>query len=960
MALLALTSPVMAHDYGQIVLKPPVSNNLDTVLNLGDTVTHTGAGAAIDVAGSNRVDGNGVAVIASGTDSVGLQAASGGTISLIDSSIDNRGEGNGVYAQNGGRIELDGGSVTAAAGNGVHATGAGSIIATQDLTITAVGSNGPIPDWVSGVYAENGARVSLDGGKIQITGGFYGNGVAVDGAGSVVKLSGTEIVYFSGGSTVFVTHGGGFEMVGGSLKMLDSNGLRLADGGSIKLTGVDIQHGENGGTGVGYGVLVDDSPGNTNTVTLENVTLASTSNALYVRGGASSLSAYGSAVQAIGDFAKGLMFGDGAAVTLDNTRMLVEGGPDSVGIQGVSSYSGMNPSTLTIRNGSQISTKGRYALGVADSGPYAFLVADSSIIARDASDDDTKGVLLWSMGQNAQANLDASNAFLKGDLVAEEGTIDVALRNGSTLTGAVQQYRGRVNSLALDGGSTWNVRGDSTLGTLSNAGVVAFATPADGSGFKTLTVSNYAGGGTLVLNTRLGDDASATDKLVIDGGSATGNTGLRVINAGGAGNSTGTGIRVVQTINGGTTAPGAFHLDAGSTGYRASAGTIALNGYDYSLVQGGNGGAAPDWYLTSTYSTPQPDPAVQPPSVVQPVPIVQPLKPGFQNVSPESGAYAGNQLASTRLFMHGLHDRVAAYGATSAGTPDADGAIAGPGRGLWTRVQGRQDSGLRMSEGRVDVATDSMVLQLGADLIRVPVSRNGSLYAGLMGGYGDARSRSLSTMMLPGGVTAKTRAHGKVSGYSVGVYGTAYQNDATRLGAYADSWLQLGRYRNQIDSEVGSARYRSTVLSASVEAGYAVAPFAAGSALGAIVLEPHAQFVYSRYGAQDATLQDTRMRPGNANTWNSRIGVRVYPQAAAAPVVRPFLEANWLHNFGNPSVQMGPNTLDAAPSRNSLELKLGAEGRIGRAVRISGHVFSQAGSGDQGGYGGMLNVGYRW
>ena len=78
-----------------------------------------------------------------------------------------------------------------------------------------------------------------------------------------------------------------------------------------------------------------------------------------------------------------------------------------------------------------------------------------------------------------------------------------------------------------------------------------------------------------MLNNQLGDDSSPTDRLVIDGGSASGDTGLRVINAGGEGAYTTHGIRLVQTINGATTAADAFHLDAGSTGYRASADTLA-------------------------------------------------------------------------------------------------------------------------------------------------------------------------------------------------------------------------------------------------------------------------------------------------------------------------------------------------------------------------------------------------
>ena len=57
---------------------------------------------------------------------------------------------------------------------------------------------------------------------------------------------------------------------------------------------------------------------------------------------------------------------------------------------------------------------------------------------------------------------------------------------------------------------------------------------------------------------------------------------------------------------------------------------------------------------------------------------------------------------------------------------------------------------------------------------------------------------------------------------------------------------------------------------------------------------------------------------------------------------------------------MGANTLDTAPSRNALELKLGAQGQIGRNVQVSAQAIGQLGSGGQRGYGGMLNVSYRW
>ena len=140
-------------------------------------------------------------------------------------------------------------------------------------------------------------------------------------------------------------------------------------------------------------------------------------------------------------------------------------------------------------------------------------------------------------------------------------------------------------------------------------------------------------------------------------------------------------------------------------------------------------------------------------------------------------------------------------------------------------------------------------------------------------------------------------------------------------------------------------------------------PFVARSALADLVVEPKAQLLYNHYKAQDATLQGTRMQSGKRNAVTTRAGVRIYPKAAPdapQPKIRPFLEANWVHSPGTPSVRMGANTLDTAPSRNALELKLGAQGQIGRNVQVSAQAIGQLGSGGQRGYGGMLNVSYRW
>src|SRR5262249_60073201 len=91
------------------------------------------------------------------------------------------------------------------------------------------------------------------------------------------------------------------------------------------------------------------------------------------------------------------------------------------------------------------------------------------------------------------------------------------------------------------------------------------------SSYLTLTAVNYTGtGGTIGLNTFLGADGSPSNLLIINGGTATGSTLMRITNTGGPGaETTGNGILVVNHINDGTTTPAAFSLAGGRVTRRA-------------------------------------------------------------------------------------------------------------------------------------------------------------------------------------------------------------------------------------------------------------------------------------------------------------------------------------------------------------------------------------------------------
>ena len=172
----------------------------------------------------------------------------------------------------------------------------------------------------------------------------------------------------------------------------------------------------------------------------------------------------------------------------------------------------------------------------------------------------------------------------------------------------------------IDGSSTLAVTQGSirpyTAGqrvTFNNAGTIDMT--ADNSATSVLTVhGDYVGdNGQLHLQTVLGDENSATDRLVVSDGSMSGHTQLAVSNLGGAGGLTrNDGIEVVQALNGAVSPPDAFALK-----YPVSAGA-----YQYFLFHGGTvAGTEHNWYLRSSVV------AVQPPAVVTPTPPVPPAVP---------------------------------------------------------------------------------------------------------------------------------------------------------------------------------------------------------------------------------------------------------------------------------------------------------------------------------------------
>ena len=261
-------------------------------------------------------------------------------------------------------------------------------------------------------------------------------------------------------------------------------------------------------------------------------------------------------------------------------------------------------------------------------------------------------------GSAAIAIADSTVIGNDGVLLSASGGAAVAMAaDPSTLTGAILTESGSATTVVLRGG-VWNMTGSSVVTNLTNDGSgIVFSPPAGEpmllASYKTLTATNYVGaGGTMAINTFLGGDGSPSDVLVVNGGTATGNTMVRVTNTGGPGaETTGNGILVVDAVGGATTAPGSFALE----------GEARVGAFDYDLFRGGVSGGANDWFLRSDFVVPPnpPGPPIPPFPPSPPIPPFppdpppDPLPPGvYPIIGPELATYGVVQPLARAVGAH--------------------------------------------------------------------------------------------------------------------------------------------------------------------------------------------------------------------------------------------------------------------------------------------------------------------
>ncbi len=902
----------------------------------------------VQAIGASRVDLSDVDVLTH-EDYAHAVEATGAGATVTGSNIRATTEGDHAYglrANNGGSVDVNGVTVNTEGSyaHGAVADTAGSSLTLSSADITTTG------DVAMGGRAYDGGVVALTDVRLTTHGnGAYG--LDAMGAGSHLQANNVRVETFGtnagdttasgvvaewGGqvdirSSQVVTHGGSsiglLAQVAGNLGDADTvlnaaNVQVLTEGdnafGAMACSLV-VGSGDGCASPIHSGAAVDGARAFLDLSDSRIETLGSGSHGLYAYGPAgASIIANGSSVLTRGDGAHGVVAEYDAGVELGDSHVRAEG-IGAVGAHVIGSTLDMAGGTLVSVQDSAIrSDAGNINLSAA------------------ASISGGNGVFVEQVGDAATTVRMDDRVVAVGDVVfgsgATTGATSLNIDRASTWAG---KTNGAVDDLQLANGSSWLMTGDSMVGQLLlNDSMIAFQAP-DANDFKTLTVAGdfVSNGGTLLMNTVLGDDLSASDKLHVLG-NTSGQANVAVNNVGGVGAQTMDGIQIIE-VDGASNAE--FNLSGRAVGGQ----------YEYFLFKGGktdpNDG---DWYLRSELPpVVQPDPCELDPSA--PGCTIGPVDPPPAPVlRPEIGAYLANQSVAVGMFQHAMHDRL--------GEPNLAERLKDDDKlgGVWARVTRNQiDYGV--GEGQVDVSSDSSLLQIGSDIARWGQTSRGQI--GVMAAAGQANSTATSALT---GYAAK----GKVDGVALGVYGNWFARPAEATGTYIDAWLQAGRYKNSVHGDgLVEERYDANTLTGSVEIGYAWKVFA--NETRAFYLEPQTQVVYTDYDGDDhIEANGTVVSVEQGGGLTTRVGLRAYGHAIGMEGnrVQPFVTANWYHHSKITSVAFDGEALEGGTPKDRYELKVGAQLQLDSGWTGWGHFSGQSGKDGYRDIGGQVGLKYSW
>ena len=690
----------------------------------------------------------------------------------------------------------------------------------------------------------------------------------------------------------------------------------------------------------------------------------------------------------------------GSTITANNVAVSVSGGGSNAGVSAANgavimttggSVSDVNGVGGRLQNGGSVTMVGTNVTASGNGGiGFLFNNGGAANTLQYSNATITASGTSFSV-QGATANINLSNAIAtaNNNTLLETNSSGNTRFNaqGSTLQGVISTQNGSTSMVNLAQNTIWTMTGNSTATTVinDNSHIIYTAPTGDPtqlSSYKTLTASNYTGvNGTIGLNTFLGADGSPSDRLVINGGTAIGNSSLHITNAGGPGAETvANGIRVVQALHGGTTASDAFTL----------VGELRGGAFDYDLFRGGLGGSNPnDWFLRSSFVVGPPEPGLPPiPPTLPTDPPPQPLPPGvYPIIGPEIATYGVVQPIARQLGMETLgtlHDRTGdtmlnantgtscpADGNTPDGIPRTapvkapiDCVNAGWGPSVWGRVLGQQIDNHYTAFADPRASGQLLGFQSGIDLWRGESMSGHRDAAGIYFAYANANVdvNGLVTNEAATGYVLRKTGSLNLDAWSEGAYWTHYgQSDW-----YLDAVAQVTRYQGVANTQFASLSTNGFGFVSSLETGYPIRLPVFGPGF---VLEPEAQIVWQQVSFDDGNDGLGEVALGTTSGASGRIGLRGRWTIAgdSGQVWQPYVRANLWRDWGAQATTIfsGADLVPLLEQATRLQLGGGLSARMNANVSFyanADYQFAVGGTdgGARNGIRGAAGVRYTW
>jgi len=992
-------------------------------LNTGSQITGDGldiktsgamAAGAIAMSGSSISLHSG-SINTGGNGAAGLVAADQGTVITADAvNIETLGQPNngmpafGVNAESGAQINLTGGTTVTTRGDatsGLRALDAGSQLIGDSVVVNTTGTLSV------GAMAMSGSSMSLHGGSIT-TVGNGGAGLVARDAGTTITADAVDIETYGQADNGTAAYGVDAEQ-GGVITL--KNGINVS-------TQRDTAHGVRA-SGAGSQVITDNTAINTigstaygavaidgAAVTLGQATTINTTgtsaSAMVAGGAAGQIMTDHATLNTSGDKAYGALVMDSGVLTLGDGTMIKTTGANAHGVLGIGPNVNVNATgvgiatqdatadgivlvnsaaTLTnstvqggrsgitlsapdifTRAANTVNVAGGTVQSVTNAAIYAEAGINNINLSNGAQVTGGNGVLLNVVNALTQANLLADgNVVMTGDVqsaFASQTTVNLA--NGSVWTGAAR----RAGDIAVDGTSTWNITGNSDVGSLTLGGTAVFEAP-DASGYKSLKVRGDLNGqgGTVVVNTLLNEGGPLsnqfTDRVLVTG-NATGTTYLKIVGSG-TGASTDTNQNGLMEAKEGISLAQVAGQSNAST-FALAGGYVAVGPWRYDLVAyqpgssdasqrvvAGSGNGFWDYRLQNATvpvptptpdptPTPTPDPAPTPDPTPTPRPMVVPQVPSYLSASTAMLSYGMRSLGTLHDRLGELHqDEVG-----GAGNPDEFYARTFGGNYQYSSNRSAAQYGYGFDQ------TDRGV-QIGGSWLKV-VGDASTLRLGM---YASTGRSHITPKAIDGSSSMR------MSGSSVAATATYVQSN----GFYVDGVVARSYYNTQVDTAyrgTDMARIKAHGWTYSLEGGYAFT-FADD-----MRIEPQAQVVYQSLSTNrftDADNLDVSTR--NSGAWTGRVGANLNRTFMTSGGQRwtPWARVNYLWGAGGRStVTVSSDAWGVSDSLASgnwgqmWQLGAGVTGALTRSFSIYGSADYQANTGSAGEQGWSANLGMRW